>query len=214
MPVIEITGASAVGKTTVIEMLGNELDAVTFSEQYELKKRLKHIDRDTFISNQLLLGDTIMHDLDNCTKSDILYIFDTGFFEILSYSLFYPYFYNNKWESFKFITDRFEALYGDRIIANKLICLDADYNTIVQRSRCDHTRNRKSLQKNYTVWTAAKALISRQRMSWISLIQNDMMTKEETGQAVKDSLSSYDDNTSITLSDYIQLFGTWKESKI
>lgn len=208
MKVIEISGFSAVGKSHLISVLSNNADIVMIPELNAYKESLTSNNKKSFINNQVAL---IENALDSIKKIDFqddkCYLFDTGVFDILSYSYYYPKCYDQKKESFYQIKKIILKKVGNIFICNQILVLYANRETLANRKNSDNKRSRGAFDQNNTIW---EHVISKLRSidnlpAWIEIIDVDAMSFDALQKLVLKKARNKTDN-SVYLQDVFCLF--------
>ena len=162
MPIIEIDGASAVGKSTMVKMLDNRIENVVgIYEMYDLKKAVKSTSRSSFLKNQLMLMEKYKEIITVCADPNKYYVFDTGIFDIIAYTFFYPKLYQPDWDVFDNFVEIILHEFVYSYISNALIYLKCDFKKIEIRKEGDTSRKRKSLKENYEIWKLKELVLQK-----------------------------------------------------
>ena len=209
MKAIEISGFSAVGKSFLISSLyHNNADIVMIPEYYEYKESLTSSNKLCFINNQVALIEKVLDSINTIDfEDDRCYIWDTGVFDILCYSYFYPKCFDQKKESFYQIQETILKKRGNTFVCNHLFALYANQKTLESRKKSDKKRSRSSFEQNNIIWEQMinKCQANDNLPAWIDILNVDTISFDALQKTVLNKARNETDN-GIYLQDVFRLF--------
>jgi thymidylate kinase len=213
MLLIDIDGPSAVGKTTVIQLLRKEMtNSVTVNELL-MQKTNPYSNWETpaeFLKKQLWFFDNTLQRYSHAkmiSESDMIQINDIGIIDVIIHTRIYPIANSLPWNVYPQFKNAVKNLYQNINLANIIIYLYASEETLKIRKQYDTSRIRNAFESNMKLYSYQKEFYEMlmknitEKVFCIDteLDSGDLMIK------IKETISKHMNSTAFQLFDLLDL---------